>query len=96
MPTTLNREAFEKLIDEDIEWLKQQTRTLERDHIETCLEWVKEVRRVCFDTQRELIDASNQLHGIKHAGMAKSTLRGAEAAIAKLFGEPSVLQPRSP
>jgi hypothetical protein len=30
----LNREAYEKLIEEDIEWLKAaSTRTLERDHV---------------------------------------------------------------
>lgn len=33
MGTTLNRDAYEKLIAEDIEWLMKQPRTLERDHI---------------------------------------------------------------
>lgn len=34
MGTTLNRHAYQRLIDEDIEWLLKQPRTLERDHIE--------------------------------------------------------------
>ena len=29
----VNREAYQKLIDEDIEWLLKQPRSLERDHI---------------------------------------------------------------
>ena len=33
MPTTLNREAYQKLIDEDIAWLERQPRSLERDHV---------------------------------------------------------------
>lgn len=33
MSMTLNRSAFEKLIRENIEWLEQQPRALERDHI---------------------------------------------------------------
>jgi hypothetical protein len=33
MPTRLNREAYQKLIDEDVAWLEQQPRTLERDHV---------------------------------------------------------------
>lgn len=37
--TTLNRNAYRQLIDEDLAWLKQKTRTLERDHIEQIIEW---------------------------------------------------------
>lgn len=33
MSRKLTREAFRKLIAEDIAWLEQQPRTLERDHI---------------------------------------------------------------
>lgn len=29
----VNREAYQKLIDKDIEWLLKQPRSLERDHI---------------------------------------------------------------
>lgn len=35
----LNRGSYEKLIAEDIAWLKQQPRTLERDHTLQVLEW---------------------------------------------------------
>ena len=38
MPTMLNRRSFEKLIAEDLEWLRKQPRSLERMHIETVLE----------------------------------------------------------
>lgn len=34
MGTILNREGYEKLIQEDLEWLRKQPRTLEREHIE--------------------------------------------------------------
>ncbi len=33
MSSTMNKSAFEKLMAENIEWLNQQPRTLERDHI---------------------------------------------------------------
>ena len=33
----MNRAAFEKLIEEDREWLHRQGRTLERDHIDSVL-----------------------------------------------------------
>lgn len=37
MGTTMNRESFEKLISENLDWLLQQERTFERDHIEAIL-----------------------------------------------------------
>lgn len=33
MGTTLNRRAYQRLIDEDLEWLDKQPRSLEREHI---------------------------------------------------------------
>lgn len=42
MPCTLNMRAYRKLFDEDLEWLAQQPRTLERDHIEDCLRWMRD------------------------------------------------------
>lgn len=33
MPCTLNKRAWEKLIDEDIDWLDKQPDTLEAKHI---------------------------------------------------------------
>ncbi len=35
----LNRAAYQRLVDEDLEWLLTQPRTLERDHIEQTLRW---------------------------------------------------------
>ena len=37
MGMKVNREAYQKLIDEDIEWILKQPRTLERDHIVSVL-----------------------------------------------------------
>jgi hypothetical protein len=37
MSSTLNRQAYEQLIAEDLEWLLKQPRSLERDHIEAIL-----------------------------------------------------------
>lgn len=36
---TLNRNAYQRLIAEDLAWLEQQPRTLERDHIEQIVRW---------------------------------------------------------
>lgn len=33
MALTLNKTAYSKLVEEDIEWLLKQPRSLERDHI---------------------------------------------------------------
>jgi len=44
MPTTLNKAAYQQLIDEDLEWLRQQPGAMERDHIEECLLWLRENR----------------------------------------------------
>jgi hypothetical protein len=41
MVCTLNKDAYERLIDEDLAWLREQPRTLERDHIEQCLQWLR-------------------------------------------------------
>ena len=42
MPTTLNKAAYQELIDGNIEWLLKQPRSLERHHIEVCLVWCRE------------------------------------------------------
>ena len=42
MPSEVNKAAWQRLIDEDLRWLLRQRRTLERDHIEHCLRWVRE------------------------------------------------------
>lgn len=37
--STLNKTAYKQLLEENIEWLLKQERTLERDHIEVVLKW---------------------------------------------------------
>lgn len=38
MPTTLNRKAYEQLIDGDLAWLRKQPGSLESEHIEAVLQ----------------------------------------------------------
>ena len=45
MPVPLNKTAWQKLIDEDIEWLEANTKdSLERQHILVCLLYLREDR----------------------------------------------------
>jgi len=37
MPTTINRAAYQKMLADDLEWVLQQPRTLQRDHLEQVL-----------------------------------------------------------
>ena len=39
MSTKLNRETYEKLIEEDVAWLRTMPDTLQSDHIEQVLWW---------------------------------------------------------
>jgi hypothetical protein len=39
MSTTMNRKAYQALIDENLAWLEQQPRTLEREHIRRIVSW---------------------------------------------------------
>lgn len=39
----INREAFEKLVAGDMQWLLKQPRTLERDHIEEILDEITDL-----------------------------------------------------
>ena len=39
MGTTLNRKAYQELIDENLEWLYEQPSCLERHHIAEILRW---------------------------------------------------------
>jgi len=38
MPIKLNKQAYQKLIEEDLDWLQKQPRSLERDHITAIVE----------------------------------------------------------
>lgn len=58
MPTTLNRQAYLNLVNEDLEWLLQQPRTLERDHIEHILRWtIRENQSATMEPVREKEEA---------------------------------------
>lgn len=47
MSLDLNPEAYRKLLEEDLKWLLQQPRTLERDHIEQAIAWeMKNAERI--------------------------------------------------
>lgn len=47
MSTPLNADAFDKMVDEDIEWLKENApeSVVFRDHIEGCLKMAKKYYR---------------------------------------------------
>ncbi|MEE8262708.1 MAG: hypothetical protein V3R83_09625 [Gammaproteobacteria bacterium] len=56
MSTILNRQAFNRLLEEDLEWLKGQERTLEREHIEAVIQYEldhSDHHRCSLDRQRE-------------------------------------------
>ena len=58
MGTTLNRQGYQKLVDEDLVWLKQQPRTLERDHIEMIVEQSPKVFYEDLAALKATIDAA--------------------------------------
>lgn len=66
--STINRAALQQLIDEDLAWLREQPRSLERDHIEVHLEWAMR----CHD----LVRAAQCVTANPHE---KARLRFAEA-----------------
>jgi hypothetical protein len=41
MAGIMNAAAWEKIIGENLEWLMQQPRSLERDHIQVIMEWAR-------------------------------------------------------
>ncbi len=59
---TINSTAYRKLIDENIEWLLSQPRTLERDHIEIVLRWHSENAAVvtAFEREKERVSDRGQ------------------------------------
>jgi hypothetical protein len=62
MTMKLNRNAFEQLVREDIAWLEQQPRTLERDH---CIGILKDSPTLYYDAD-ELADAVQHLDTAQH------------------------------
>jgi hypothetical protein len=49
MGSRLNRESFEKLVQENIDWLMGMPRTLERDHIKGMLETYSELEYCIYE-----------------------------------------------
>ena len=44
MASELSRQAYRQLMNEDINWVLSQDRTLERDHVVQCLKWLRDHR----------------------------------------------------
>lgn len=75
MPCTLNKKAWEKLIDEDVEWLDWQPDTLECKHIRHILEWVKIHRPIETQKLRERIkERIKELEAVIEAALRISDL----------------------
>jgi len=53
MAGILNMRAYIQLFDEDIAWLLEQPRTLERDHIRDCLVWMRDNKHLIEDCQSD-------------------------------------------
>lgn len=54
MPVMLNRQAFERLVQGDIDWLRKQSRSLESEHIEDVL---NEAVRLRYGNGIKILDA---------------------------------------
>lgn len=52
MSLRLNKQAWEKLIDEDIDWLMRQPHSLERWHIRDCLLWLRKHKTLIDSTDK--------------------------------------------
>ena len=56
-PTDLMiNEAFQRLIDRDLEWLMEQPRTLERDHIEAIIKQTIDLHYERIESNKRLFD----------------------------------------
>lgn len=69
----LNRHAFDDLIKSDLEWLLEQPRTLERDHIKVCLQTIGELEynlRAERDDYRVHLESIVKAIGSRDAYMA--------------------------
>ena len=84
MTTVLNKESYEKLIDEDIEWLKVNTAmTLEQRHIINCLEWLK-LNKQKIDREERISEiASDLIPSHKPYGAALDAVNEAKKETAK-------------
>jgi hypothetical protein len=50
MTGIMNAAAWEKIIRENLEWLMQQPRSLERDHTQNILEWARRNKKLIDST----------------------------------------------
>ena len=56
-PTDLTiKEAFQRLIDRDLEWLMKQPRSLERDHIEAIIKQMPDLHYERLESNKRLFD----------------------------------------
>lgn len=57
--STMNRDAYAKLLAKDLEWLRKQPRTMAREHIEAVLHHVNLCGSLTDDELSALIEACN-------------------------------------
>lgn len=62
MPMRLNQHGWEILINDDLEWLLNQPRSLERDHIAQILRWVgyREVRIAAEEAYEKILQSQKE------------------------------------
>lgn len=60
---TLNRQAFQRLVDEDLEWLLKQPRTLEREHVAEILKAAPELYYGLIDWAQSQGQSHHKLAG---------------------------------
>lgn len=76
MASKLNKLAYEKLIEQDLEWLNKQERTLERQHVE-CI-----VRESTFFNY-DLVDLLNE---VSKCDLGEELTKKVEALIKEMDG----------
>lgn len=84
--SAINRETYQKLIDENIAWLIQQPRSLERDHIESILRLEVHVQYGLRDVLGETRQRLQEQEAIvaSHVAERDNWQRNLEAARARI------------
>jgi len=77
MGTTLNRSAYQRLVDEDLEWLAEQPRGLERGHIEMIL---RESVHYTYDEIPAPHRAWADVHFYQNAASERSNMQNAKVS----------------
>jgi len=80
----LNMKAYRQLFDEDIEWLMKQKRTLEREHIRDCLEWMRDHKHQIDMEEAERVIAQQEKDLCLLNGMRESLLRDKAKLLTRL------------